>query len=129
MQLSAPLRFRFRDPDDIAAYGDGWFVWDEIAVLGLKGRELIALEETVGPVLAVLRGRHQKDQSTLATMAAMWIAMTRAGRKVAWDDFNPVVFATQWEVAPPDPLAGGGAPVPDSDSSTVPPESAASPSS
>lgn len=129
MQLRVPMRFRFTEPDDVATYGDQWWVWDEAAVLGLKGRELIAIEETVGPVMGVLRRLRQVDQSTLPTMQAMWIAVTRAGREVVWDDFNPAVFAAEWEAAPPDPLDGGEAPAPDSSSSTAPPENAESPSS
>jgi hypothetical protein len=120
------MRFRFKEADDVATYGDRWWLWDEAAVLGLKGRELIAIEETVGPVLALLRGLRQDDPSTLVTMAVMWIAMTRAGREVAWDDFNPVVFTAEWEQAPAGPLDGGEAPAPDSNSSTAPPENAES---
>jgi len=127
MQLHVPRRFRYRDPDDVAAHGDRWWVWDEAAVLGLKGRELVAIEEVVGSVIRVLRGI--RADSTLATMAAMWITMHRAGHTVDWDTFDPIVFATEWEQAPPDPLDGGEAPAADSDSSTVPTENAASPTS
>jgi hypothetical protein len=119
MQLWPPMRFQFTDADDVAAYGDGWWVWDEVAVSRLKGRELVALEEAVDmPLLTVLEGL--RGRTTLANMAAMWIALHRGGHKVAWADFNPVVFATPWEPVPAAPLDSGAAPAPDSGSSTAP---------
>lgn len=121
MQLRTPSRFRFLDAADIATYGDRWWTWDEVEIVGLKARELVAIEEVVGPVMAVLRGL--RVESTLATMAAMWIAITRAGNAVDWDTFNPVVFAAEWGPVAADPLDGGEAPEPDSDSSTAATES------
>lgn len=119
MQLWAPMRFRFGDADDVAAFGDGWWVWDEEEVTRLKGRELIALEEAVDtPLLVVMQGLRNK--SALANMAAMWIALHRGGHPIAWADFNPVVFATEWEAVPAAPLDSGAAPAPDSDSSAPP---------
>jgi hypothetical protein len=123
------LRFRFTDERDVAQYGDGWWVWDERDLAQMRGRDLIALEDQVDLPLWQIR-RDLRTGSTLASMAAMWIAMTCAGTPVgAWVDFNPAVGLTDWEVAPQAPLASGEDPVPDSDSSTTPapsPESATS---
>lgn len=124
------LRFRFGDDTDVGQFGDGWFEWDEPALAQLRMREQIALEEVVGmPLLDIIGGL--RKSGILATAAAMWIALHRAGRKVAWDDFNPVVLAAEWEGAPADPLDptvspdSGGDPAPDSGSSSPPPAESA----
>lgn len=122
------LQFRFTDEQDIAAYGDRWWPWDEADLARIRGRELIALEEEIDIPLWQVR-RDLRTGSTLATMAAMWIAMHRAGHAVAWVDFNPAVSLATWEAVPEPPLASGGDPAQDSDSSTTPapdPESATS---
>ena len=126
MQLLPPLRFRFVDEQDIAAYGDGWWVWDEEALAGLRGRDLIALEETVDMALPViLRGVH--DDKALAKLAAMWIVLHRAGHPAKWDDFNPVVYGVRWEAFPLDETADSGdAPTPASTSSPEPTAESAS---
>lgn len=116
------LQFRFTDEQDIAAYGDRWWPWDEADLARIRGRELIALEEEIDIPLWQVR-RDLRTGSTLATMAAMWIAMHRAGHAVAWADFNPAVSLSDWEVAPEAPLASGEAPAPDSGSSMTPPPS------
>lgn len=130
MQLLAPIRFRFVDPDDVAAYGDRWWTWDEAEVTRLRGRELIALEAAVGMTLvAILRGMHSDDQDTAATMAAMWIAVHRAGHSVTWEQFDPIVHIADWEPVAAAPLDPGEAPAPDSASSTVETPSTESPTS
>ena len=114
------LRFRFLDEQDIADYGGDWWVWDEDEIARIRGRDLIALEEQIGMSLRRVR-RGLREDSTLATMAAMWIALHRTGHPVAWDQFNPAVQLAMWEVVPEVPLASGEDPVSDSDSSTTPP--------
>lgn len=122
------LRFRFLDEQDVAAYGDRWWVWDEDDLARIRGRELIALEEVIDMPLLKVR-REIRESNTLATMAAMWVAMHRAGHPVAWADFNPAVQLATWEAVPETPLVSGEDPAPASDSSTIPapsPESATS---
>lgn len=120
LQLLPPMRFRFTDPDDIAAYGDRWWVWDEVAVTRLRGRELIAIEDTLDLAIPVLIRLLHTSESTLAHMAAMWIAVHRDGHPVAWADFNPIALAAEWEEVPAPPLESGEAPAPDSGSSPAP---------
>lgn len=131
MQLLPPYRFRFTDPEDVEAYGDRWWTWDEAAVARLRGRELIALEEAVGlPMIAVFAGTSRN--ATAEKLAAMWIALHLAGHDVAFGAFNPMVLMARWEQIPeevaPDPLDGGsgeGQPTPDSSSSPKPPTESA----
>lgn len=116
------LRFRFTAEQDIAQYGDGWWVWDEAELTRLPGRDLAALEEAVDMPLWRLRNELHKG-ATMATMAAMWIAMHRAGHPVGWEQFNPAVLLATWEVVPAAPLESGEDPAPAADSSTTPPPS------
>lgn len=120
LTLSPPLRWRFTDDDDVAAYGDRWWTWDEAAVARLRGRELIAIEETIGKrLLDVLLELREED--TYAIMVALWVSMRLADHPVGWDDFNPVVLLVTWEAAPAAPLDSGEAPPrPASDSSPEP---------
>jgi hypothetical protein len=113
------LRFRFTDEQDVAAYGDGWWVWDEANLTRLRGRELVALEDLLDMPLLRLRQLRQMG-STLGAMAAMWVSMHLAGTKVAWADFNPMVNMAVWEVVPEAPLESGGDPAQASGSSTTP---------
>jgi hypothetical protein len=122
------MRFRFRKVEaDAETYGGDWRVWDEVALAGLPARELIALEEAVDMRFAdIVRGLHRED--TMASMAAMWIALHRAGHPVAWDEFNPGVHLADWEQVPLDDAEtpdSGGSPKTDSDSSTAPSEESA----
>jgi hypothetical protein len=120
LQLVTPMRFRFTEEADAATYGGDWWTWDETELSRLPARELIALEEAVGmPVVVVLQGLRQ--ESTRAKLAAMWIAMHRAGHKVAWAEFNPAALLASWEEVPPEtPLDSGEAPEPGSGSSSPP---------
>lgn len=120
IELWAPKRFRFTDEADVEAYGDGWYVWDEAAVTGLRSRKLIELEEaTEIPVERLLAGL--RTGSTLARMAAMWISLHLAGHEVAFADFDPAALTTRWEDVPVGPLGGSGEdPAPDSASSPGP---------
>ncbi len=130
IKLAPPLRFRFQDPDDVAAYGDSWWVWDEAAVARLRVREQIALEETVGMPLRMAIELFHEDMAR-GGLVVMWVALHLAGHEVKWDHFNPIWLATDWQRVPKEatpPLdSGEETPTPDSPSSTGPsPESASS---
>lgn len=127
MQLLVPHRFRFVDDDDVKAYGDGWRVWDEDALVRqMRGHELIELENTLGmPLRAVMVG--VRRSSVIGFMAAMWIVLHRDGHEVAWEDFNPMVGICPWEVVPPAaPL--GEHPGPDSEEAPPQPTTSSDPS-
>jgi hypothetical protein len=96
-----PLEFRFTDPQDVATYGDGWYVYDEAAFLRLRARDLIEIEGTLGmSLVAVMNG--MRASTTLGDTAAAWLALRAAGKtKVAgdFDDFNPVTNLIEWREA------------------------------
>lgn len=121
LYLWGPKRFRITEPEDVAKYGGDWWVWDEVALMRLPGRDMIALEEAVNMrLVAVIQGL--RDDGTAAKLAAMWIAMHRGGHKAAWLEFNPMVHLAEWEDVPsePDPLDSGEAPTPGESSSPEP---------
>lgn len=127
LNLLPPMRFRFLDAEDQAAYGDGWWIWDEAAVARLRGRALIAIEDAIDlPVRAVIGLGHA--DYTIGNMATMWIALHLAGHEVGWTEFNPIPLATEWELAPKEPApgplddggSGGGQPTEASGSSIEP---------
>jgi hypothetical protein len=129
LELMAPTKFHFVDEADVATYGDGWWVWDEVELTRLPARDIIALEEAVGmPLVAVINSARRG--TTRGVLAAMWIAMHRGGHDVAWADFNPAALLAEWAEVPAEaPLDSGEAPTPGSDSSAAPPPSTESPSS
>jgi hypothetical protein len=121
VQLVPAIRFRFTVEGDVAAYGDGWWVYDEQALTSLPGQDLIALEEALGMPLTVVMDKF-RERSALGVMAAMWIAVHRGGHTVAWADFNPLVFLADLEEVPAAPLGeGSGESPPTGSPSSEPP--------
>lgn len=105
MHLLPPMRFRFTDPDDVAAYGDRWWVWDEAAALRLRGRDLIAVEEQTGvPLRAAIR--LSREDAAIGNLVVMWTALHLGGSTVKWADFDPIPYATDWERVPEEPAPG-----------------------
>jgi len=120
LRLWGPSRWKFTAEDDVAAYGDRWWTWDEVALSRLKARRLIEIEETIRLRFVDLIEKVH-DKSTLGQLAALWVSMHVAGHPVAWDDFDPTVFTTVWEpVSDETPLDSGPDPAPDENSSPEP---------
>jgi hypothetical protein len=121
VNLLPPIRFRFTAEDDVAAYGDGWWIYDEAALTSLPGRDLIALEAALDIPLPVALDEFRK-RSTLGVMAAQWIALHCGGHPVKWNDFSPIVWLVELEEVPETPLgeSSGESPTTDSDSSEPP---------
>lgn len=120
-----PARWKFTAADDVAAYGDRWWTFDAPALIRLKARELMKIEETIGmPIVTMLR--KVREETTVGTFAALWVSMHMAGHEVAWDEFDPTVFLTVWEAVPDEaPLDSGADPETDESSSTEPPTESA----
>lgn len=113
-------RWRFTAKDDVEAYSDRWWTFDPMALIRLKGRELIRIEDMIGMPIPVMLEKLQ-ERTTLGQLAAMWVSMRQAGHEVAWDEFDVTVWTTEWEaVSAETPLDSGPAPAPDESSSSEP---------
>jgi hypothetical protein len=120
-----PARWRFTAKDDVEAYGDRWWTFDPIALIRLRARELMKIEETIGmPIVVMLR--KLVERTTLGQFATMWVSMHMAGHPVVWDEFDPTVFTTEWEaVSDEAPLGSGPDPEPAGNSSPEQPTESA----
>lgn len=115
-----PMRWKFTAKDDVEAYGERWWVFDPAALVRLKARELMQIEETIGmPIVVMLEKLDAR--TTLGQLAAVWVSMRMAGHSVEWASFDPTVYLTVWEEVPAEaPLDSGPDPAPDGNSSPEP---------
>src|SRR5688500_1504884 len=96
--LMAPVRFRFTEPDDVKAYGDNWYVYDESRIVRLPARELIKLETEVGqPMANVLEGF--REDAVSGRLPATWIAVHLQDPSIAgpYRDYSPVVMLLDFD--------------------------------
>lgn len=115
--IALDMEFRFA-PEDREKYGDGWHTYSEMAIIGLRGHELIKLESTFGVPMPSLMQAFRLDH-TYANMACCWIALGRPGE---FRDFDPLIMQVEWrakevEEGPgksqgPDSEPGGSSTVP-----------------
>ena len=80
--LLPPMRFRFTHPEDVAKYGDGWFVYDELGILSRPGRTNIKAEATIGSPLADVM-RAFRVNHPAAKIFVAWIAGPKGRHIVA----------------------------------------------
>lgn len=111
----APLRYRFKHPDDVALYGDDWYVYSEPEISGMPGRELAAFEAEMGmPVLDMMNGIRASD--SMADLAASWLGIkldpARGEKCPPFLEFDVHTMLIDWERVPKD---GGKAPSPPSE--------------
>ena len=103
--------FRFTDEEDQGKYGDGWFCYDESAVLRQRARVQIALETALGmPLVSVMNGFRQ--DTILGDTAAAWLAVRAVdpARAGDFDEFNPITTLIEWTGDDPAPVGKGEAP-------------------
>ena len=116
--IALDMEFRFA-PEDREKYGDGWHTYSEMAIISLRGQELMRLESVFGvPMPSVMEAFRQ--DATYANMACCWIALGQPGE---WKDFNPLIMQVEWRAKEDEP---GKSPGPGSEpgqSSTVPVDS------
>jgi hypothetical protein len=108
--LLKPLRFRFTDAQDIADYGERWYIYDESAITSMRARDLMPLEQELGlPLADVMNGVRQS--SIMGDMAGAWLALKldpEFGDKApAFADFNPVVMLLKWSAVPAEEMEAG----------------------
>lgn len=118
--IALDMEFRFA-PEDREKYGDGWHTYSELAIISLRGHELMKLESTFGVPMPSLMQAFRLDH-TYANMACCWIALGRPGE---FKDFNPLMLQVEWRAKEAEE-APGKSPGPDSEpgeSDTVPADS------
>lgn len=137
MNLLTPHEVRLQHPDDVREYGEGPWIYDEMALLSLPAKELIALERMLDMSIPVLMARVRADW-TDAKLAATWLArrMTTGDKRLGFIGFTPLVHLSSWTPRPiegvDDVAAGeGGTPLDPSaeEASDSSPETASSDSS
>lgn len=89
LELFPPMAFRLHE-DDHERYGEGPWTYDELAVVRLPVRELIAIEAAIGMSVTTLLYRFRQDFAD-AKLAAAWIARRQAGTVDSFDSFDPLV--------------------------------------
>lgn len=89
--IALDMEFRFA-PEDRELYGDGWHTYSEMAIIGLRGQDLIRLESIFGVPIPSLMEAFRQD-ATYANMACCWIALGQPGQ---WKDFNPLIMQVEW---------------------------------
>lgn len=121
MNLFAPLRFRFEEPNDARVYGDGWYVYDEAKIARLPARELAKLELEIGLPLVEVITSFRRD-TVMSRLAAAWLAIRLVDPKLAgkFDDFTPLILLVVWHLVPADeaPKEAMQAPLDPADSTT-----------
>lgn len=108
-ELLPALRVKFTDPADVATFGEGWFIYDERALVRKPARELIAIEEETG--LAMPQAMNEmRRSSVLGDLFGAWVAVREHDPKLAgpFEDFSPLVMLLEWERVPEDAEAGKG---------------------
>lgn len=101
--LAKPHRFRFTEPADVKAYGDGWHLYDEAQIVRLPARQLMRLETEVGrPVVDVI-DLFRADY-TFGRLAGTWIALHLEDPALAgpFAGYEPVVMLLDFEQVEPE---------------------------
>jgi hypothetical protein len=96
-KITRPIEFRFTEPTDVAAYGDGWYRYAEGDLVRKSARELIELEGLLGmPILDVMNG--MRMSTILGDTACAWLGVRAVDEKLAgsFDNFNPITLLIEW---------------------------------
>jgi hypothetical protein len=99
----APLRFRFTHPDDIAIYGEDWYLYSEPMITSMPARDLAALETELDmPLVDVMNG--VRESTSMGDLGAAWIGIKldpdRGEKCPPFADFNVHTMLMDWERAP-----------------------------
>lgn len=103
MRLSPPWRVRLTDPDDVAKYGDRWWIYDEAALFRLPIPELLAIEAQIPmPLKAAMDAN--RDDRILGELITLWVAIRLAADPEhpcpPFADFQPLIMLAEWELVP-----------------------------
>jgi hypothetical protein len=106
-QALRPLQVRFTEPADVEEYGDGWFTYDELAILTTSARELIEIEQQIGVALPRVLDSIRAEQ-VFGDLASAWIAVRASGNPVPFDRFSPMIMLADWRIRPDDETESPG---------------------
>lgn len=114
------VRFRLAEAD-WERYGDQWWTFDEAALVKLRSRDLIALDDALRVglglnVATALAAYHRGE--TRGALAVMWLARRLAGVDEPLDGFDPLVWLAETSMEPAgdaDPPGSGSSPSPQSE--------------
>lgn len=96
--LIAPMEFRFTEQRDTEKYGNGWRLYDELAIVTTPARALLPLELEMGiSISTIMQG--MREDSVLGDTGAAWLALRMAGEAVPWDTFDPCIMLAEWRQA------------------------------
>lgn len=98
--LIGPMELRFTEPDDVERYGEGPYVYDELAIVTQPAKVLVPLELEIGaPLASAMDGF--RESSVFGDSVAAWLALHFAGKHIPWPEFTPAIMLADWRVAPP----------------------------
>lgn len=119
VSVIAPVQIRFLDPADVAAYGDGWHLYDEAALVRLPARQLVALEQACGYSVRTMMAELRRH-TVMGDLLVAWCALYLEDPALAgnFEDFTPLTFAIEWRRAEFDDLGKGDAPSPEGPTAT-----------
>ncbi len=114
MLILKPFRVRLTDPDDVAKYGDRWWVYDEAAIVRLPLDELAAIEAQIYPIRLKGAMEDSRQDGVMGDLIALWVAMRMAADPEhpapPFADFKPLIMLADWQRVP-DEEADPGAPL------------------
>lgn len=104
MLILKPWRVRVTDPDDVARYGDRWWLYDEAAIMRLPVDELRAIEAEIYPVRLKAAMQDNREDGLTGELVAVWVAMRMAADPEhpapAFADFKPLIMLADWQRVP-----------------------------
>lgn len=120
-----PYRFRFTDEADVARFGDGWYVYDESAIVRMPARQQMRIEAALGEGLKLVQVMEDfANDGIMGRLGATWIGVHLADPAVAgdFDKYEPLVFLINFELVedPKADVTGPLDPTPTGSSPTTP---------
>lgn len=104
MFILKPWRVRFTDPDDVAKYGDRWWLYDESAIMRLPVDELRAIEAQIYPVRLKHAMLDSREDGITGDLVAVWVSMRMAADPdhpaPAFAEFTPRIMLAEWQRVP-----------------------------
>lgn len=120
--MAVKLKFRLSE-EDRKEYAskpetDDWFVFDEKALLRMRASHLVLIESLMDGYTIAQMTIGVRNRSSSAMRAVMFIARHQAGIRERWEDFDPQIWAAEF-----DSVEDDNEPVPTGETEQSPPGS------